>query len=141
MAATDQIRHDSTRRNDDEGFFPVAALGGPEGALVVAPDVQADMIRLQRAARRERQGFYCPPALGGCGEELVATAGEIRRPYFRHFPGSSCGFRGEDRDIFTHRHIQRELVPLAEPVRASPPRPNATSPGWRPPPPGRSRSG
>lgn len=110
MATTNQIRHESTRRNDDEGFFPVAALGGPDGELVVAPEVQADMITLQQAAQKAGQAFYCPPSLGGCGEKLVAAAGDIRRPYFRHFAGSSCGFRGEDRDTFTHRQIQRELI-------------------------------
>ncbi|QGF23781.1 competence protein CoiA family protein [Raineyella fluvialis] len=110
MATTNQIRHESTRRNDDEGFFPMAAMGGPDGDLVMAPDARDDMIRLQQAARKAGKNFYCPPSLDGCGEELVAAAGDIRRPYFRHFPGSSCGFRGEDRDIFTHRQIQRELV-------------------------------
>lgn len=110
MVTSNQIRHGSIRWYEGEGEFPVAALGGPDGELVVAPEVQADMIALQQSAQKAGQGFYCPLSLDGCGERLVAAAGPIRRPYFRHGAKSSCRLMAEGRDIFTHRQIQRELI-------------------------------
>lgn len=110
MMTTNQIRHELARWHSDDGDLPVAALGSPDGELIVAPDFQAEMITLQRSARQAGQGFFCPPSLGGCGERLNVVAGPVRRPYFRHSRGSACGGVAEGRDIFTHRQIQHELI-------------------------------
>ena len=87
-------------------------LGDPQGTrFVEAPTSHADMTRLDLAAQRAHLNFYCAVKVGGCGERVYAINGTIRRPHFRHSPGSVCLLRDEEaRDRFTHRIIQDRLV-------------------------------
>ena len=64
---------------------------------------------------RHGRRFWCSRTVGGCGAPLIVVAGPIRRPHFRHPPGSAnlCAF-GRDPDrakaAYAHLAIQLALV-------------------------------
>ena len=101
------------RSRDGHVGVPFAVIGDPgSDQLVEAPDTQREMIELDRAVRGKNLEFYCAAGAGGCGEPLSVAAGPVRRPYFRHYPGTLCTVTdgGEFVDRCTHRLIQNELV-------------------------------
>lgn len=104
-----------TPSHGPDGFDGVtfAVLGDPAGDHVVeAPDTQQEMLELSREARAKGLAFYCSTGAGGCGEPIIVVAGAVRRPHFRHHPGTVCTVSDYTAfaDRCTHRLIQNELV-------------------------------
>lgn len=77
-----------------KGLLRWAVTDGPDGlAHVTAPD---DQLLARRLRVGHGDGFWCSRQGGGCGQKLTLKAGEERRPYFSHLPGSaSCALAVE----------------------------------------------
>jgi hypothetical protein len=97
--------------SDDE-LAVLAVLADPDGErFIEAPATHEAMNRLQREVKGRGELFYCATALGGCGEEVTAVNGDVRRPHFRHYPGRICPLTpAVARDAYTHLAIQNALV-------------------------------
>ncbi len=92
-----------------------ASIDGPHGVRAVTlPAERWGALALKDHHRGE---FWCTTEAGGCGGRLIANAGEIRRPYFRHHAGAPCQYLSRPDSAgpaYEHlqyqRHFQRWLV-------------------------------